>query len=257
MFNKLKMIYRPHWKALAVIVILSFIASFDGIASPFFLGRLMDILSKGEWQSGFLLLLGWSLAWFAIVLSLFGSQRWAMKLKWQIREKVRHRILERAYENVKSEASQLMSQSLSDVRELEQKVLDNVPLILFCIFQALVTFIFLMRVNWKVGLIFIGLGFVSTLVPYLTRSWLTEGTKKWQASNAHYTHRLEEALASRALIRRYGCEKTIFTRSLQALREQEKAYFQMNNRQRISSQLVSVSYIFSTMFSLLCGLYFV
>ena len=78
----------------------------------------------------------------------------------------------------------------------------------------------------QVGLVFILLGFIPTMIPKLTEKWLQTSTNNWQIQNRLYTQVMEDGLHGKQLIKRFNASKLMYSRVQNKLIEEQKAYFQ-------------------------------
>lgn len=245
----------PNRKPFALQTAFSVVAALDGIAGPYFLGRFTDQLTARAFSASFMTLALWGGVLLAINGANGGETYFAGRFRQGVNIQLRNRVVARAYapgqQTIK--ASSYTAEALADVKQIEQDFVKSLTGILYCVLQGGLTLIFLLRVNWRLGLVFVALGFLPTIVPKLTARWLKNGTQLWQQANDRYTSGLTDTLSARPLFRHYQLVVQGLGRLSGMLKHSEAANFTMNMRQQWASLFVSALYAITTTGSLAVG----
>lgn len=247
MYKNLKNILSGNFKYFLLSSIFMLISSLDGIASPYFLGEITNIINQQEYNLLYQLLITWGFSLTLIIVSLILDNYFFAKLVEQSNLNLKSRTFENSYTlfGKKKKNAEYTTAILSDIKEIENNFLLSIKGMIFCLFQSLMTLTFLLFINWKVGLIFVGLGVFPTLIPKLTTGWLQNSTLEWQKANRKYVNVLEDGLMGRKLVERYQIKDIIFNRVRYFLQNLEKTYLFMKFNQSTSSKLISIVYTWS------------
>lgn len=259
MFRMVLELFRGKWLLTGAVLLCLLLMSLDGIVFPYFLGQFTNILTAGEFNKLPLLFLVWLLLWLVILLAGFLNSFFFGKVRRGINIELKDRVFRKSFwpGNERAAPSKYMATITSDIRQIERNIVDNSMSFLYSILQGGITLVFLLLLHWKVGLVFILLGFLPSLVPLLTSSWLKRGTEDWQQANQAYIGELEDGLHGRRLLKRYGAVAFFFKQILSSLSREQDKYFTMNLRQRASAFFVSSLYVISTILALAYGSYVV
>ncbi|MFC3899599.1 ABC-type multidrug transport system, ATPase and permease component [Aliicoccus persicus] len=228
--------------------------SLDGIVFPYFLGRFTDVLTNQDYDQVVPLLSVWFVLWLLLSASVLGNGYFFGKIKRNIHLELKDSTLSSAFKNNEI-TSKFLSRITADIKQIEMDFLNISMSFVYSVLQAVITLVFLLFINWKVGLIFVALGILPTLVPRFTEKWLQRGTKEWQQANHTYIEELEDTLNARPLIKSFNLVPTHIKRMFLSLRHTETKYFQMNLRRYISSFLITALYTISAIASLSYGAY--
>lgn len=255
MWHLIGELVKPNRKPFILQTIFSVFAALDGIAGPYFLGRFTDQLTAKAFSASFMTLGLWGGALLAINAASGGQSYFAGRFRQGVNVQLRNRVVARAYapgqQTVK--ASSYTAEALADVKQIEQDFVKSLTGILYCLLQGGLTLAFLLQVNWQLGLVFVALGFLPTIVPKLTGRWLKNGTQLWQQANDRYTSGLTDTLNARPLFRHYQLVVQGLGRLSGMLKHNEAANFTMNMRQQWASLFVSALYTITTTGSLAVG----
>jgi len=259
LFKLIVRLYRGKWALALASFVCLIVLSFDGVVFPYFLGRLTDILTEQAYNQVPLLLILWFIIWLLLVFFQFLNSYFFGKVRRDINIDLKDMMFRRSYEagNSRVPTSKYISIITSDIKQIEKDFVDNSMNFIYCILQTVVTLVFLLFINWQVGLVFVLLGFLPTFIPRLTSKWLKKGTEKWQEANHSYIKQLEDGFNGRNLIKRYRAIDFIFTQLSRALSNEQHKYFTMNIRQGASSLFVSTLYVVSALASLSFGAWMV
>lgn len=260
MFQLLKLIkqtFSGTGYLLPVSIFFAVIAAFDGVVYPYFFGEFTDILTAKHYHQIWPVIILWTLSLISITLAGMFFNYFLGKTRQKVNISLKDRIFKKAYTrgNERVPASEYINTILQDVKQIETQFVNSAVNFIYCILQGMIACILVLSINWKVGLVFICLGFIPSLVPKASEKWLKNGTKTWQSSNQVYTDSLKEGLQSRKLIQRYQATSNIFKRLFLKLTKQEQAYFTMNFRQSVSKFGVNSLYYLTTMIGLAYGVY--
>ncbi|MBB4826664.1 ABC-type multidrug transport system fused ATPase/permease subunit [Sporosarcina luteola] len=255
MFTLILRLFHGKWKLAFLSFICLLILSLDGIVFPYFLGKFTNIVTDKEYDKVPMLLILWFILWMGLLVAQVSNAYFFGKLRSNILVDLKDNMFKKAYEvgNRKVNSSTYLSTITSDIKQIEKDFVNNSMNFIYSILQGVVTLIFLLFIDWKVGMIFVLLGTLPTFVPKLTSKWLKEGTKNWQQANHHYIEQLEDGLNARNLVKRYSAVPFIFKQLFHAVTTEQNKYFSMNFRQAVSSFYVSALYVISAMASLSFG----
>ncbi|MFD1392470.1 ATP-binding cassette domain-containing protein [Lacticaseibacillus jixianensis] len=255
MWHLIGELVKPNRRPFVLQTVFSVFAALDGIAGPYFLGRFTDQLTAQAFSASFMTLVLWGGALLVILAASGGESYFAGRFRQGVNVQLRNRVVARAYapgqQTVK--ASSYTAEALADVKQIEQDFVTSLTGILYCLLQGSLTLIFLLQVNWQLGLVFVALGFLPTIVPKLTARWLKNGTQLWQQANDRYTSGLTDTLNARPLFRHYQLVVQGLGRLSGMLRQSEAANFTMNMRQQWASLFVSALYAITTTGALAVG----
>src|SRR5699024_998659 len=142
------------------------------------------------------LLIVWLVMLLLLILGQFLNSYFFGKIRRKINIELKDKIFRRSYSqgNEKVTSSNYVTTITADIKQIENDFVDNSMRFVYSILQGVITLIFLLAINWKVGLVFVGLGFLPTIVPKLTSKWLKKGTEGWQQANQEYIEELEDGL---------------------------------------------------------------
>ncbi|WP_042477148.1 ATP-binding cassette domain-containing protein [Bacillus ndiopicus] len=248
-------LFRGKWKLAFISFLLLMVLSLDGIVFPYFLGKFTDVMTNQEYDQIPLLLFIWFVLWLLIVAAQLWNNYVFGKLRSKINIDLKDKMFKKSYDagNSKVPASQYISTITSDIKQIEQDFINSTMNFIYSILQGGITLVFLLFINWKVGMIFVLLGTLPTLIPKLTSRWLQKGTENWQEANHQYIGQLEDGLNARNLVKRYGAKNLMFKQLLGAVTTEQNKYFSMNFRRATSSFYVGALYVVSAMGSLSYG----
>jgi len=250
-----------HKKGLLAFItfICLLVMSLDGIVTPYFIGQFTNVMTAKEFDKVPFLLIAWLLMLLLLMTAVFSNSYFFGKIRRLINIELKDKVFRRSYGKGNEEvaSSEYVATITADIKQIERDFVDNSMAFIYSILQGVVTLGFLLVVSWKVGLVFVMLGFLPTLVPRFTSKWLQKGTEGWQQANQEYIKTLEDGLQGRSLLKRYQAVGFFFKQILGSLTREENNYFSMNIRQRASSFLVGVLYSISTMASLSFGAWMV
>lgn len=238
-----------------IVFICLLVMSLDGIAFPYFIGQFTNIMTSGQYSKVPLLLITWLSVWLLLFLAVFLNSFFFGKVRRLINIELKDKVFRRSYDqgNYRTDSSDYIATITADIKQIENDFVDNSMRFIYSILQGIITLIFLLLANWKVGLVFVLLGFIPTIIPMLTSKWLKRGTEEWQQANQRYIKELEDGLQARNLLKRYQAVGFFFKQIFGSLSNEQDKYFTMNIRQRASSFLVSTLYVISTMVALSYG----
>lgn len=194
MFKMVLKLFRGKWLLTVTVLLCLLLMSLDGIVFPYFLGQFTNIMTAGEFHKAPFLLLAWLLLWLVILLAGFLNSFFFGKVRRRINIELKDRVFRKSFKsgNERTSPSKFMATITADIRQIERNIVDNSMNFLYSILQGSITLVFLLLVHWKVGLVFVLLGFLPSLVPMLTSSWLKKGTEDWQQANQAYVEELED-----------------------------------------------------------------
>lgn len=255
MFKLITRLFQGKWKLAFISFLCLIILSFDGIVFPYFLGEFTNIITAQEYGRVPLLLTLWFLLWMTLLVAQISNSYFFGKLRSAINIDLKDKMFKKSYDlgNYNVLSSKYISTITSDIKQIEKDFVNNSMSFIYSILQGVITLVFLLLINWKVGLIFVLLGTLPTIVPKFTSKWLKKGTESWQEANHSYIEQLEDGLNARKLVKRYRAVDFIFNQLFTALTKEQNKYFSMNFRQSVSSFYVSVLYVISAMGSLSYG----
>lgn len=259
MLSIVKKLVRPNLKIFLAMVFFSGVSALDGIVAPYFLGTFTNQLTSHQFHAVPRTLILWTAAVIAIYLFTLIYDYCFSRMKRQVNIQLKTAVLRDAYNprNLRTDSAPFTAKILNDIKQIETDFVASLDSLIYSILQATITMYFLVRTNWRIGLFFVVLGFIPTIVPRITAKWLKNGTKMWQGRNHSYTHVLNETLAARSLVERYQAENNVFKRVDQKLNQTENAALTMSMRQSISSKTVQILYTLVTGISLFYGAGFV
>src|SRR5699024_6902074 len=188
-----------------IVFICLLVMSLDGIAFPYFIGQFTNIMTSGQYSKVPLLLITWLSVWLLLFLAVFLNSFFFGKVRRLINIELKDKVFRRSYDqgNYRTDSSDYIATITADIKQIENDFVDNSMRFIYSILQGIITLIFLLLANWKVGLVFVLLGFIPTIIPMLTSKWLKRGTEEWQQANQRYIKELEDGLQARNLLKRY------------------------------------------------------
>lgn len=248
-------LFQGKWKLTFISFLMLIVLSLDGIVLPYFLGKFTDVMTNQEYSQIPLLLFIWFILWLLIVAAQLSNAYFFGKLRSRINIDLKDKMFKKSYEagNSKVPTSQYISTITSDIKQIEQDFINNTMNFVYSILQGGITLVFLLFINWKVGIIFVLLGTLPTFIPKLTSRWLQKGTENWQEANQQYIGQLEDGLNARNLVKRYGAQNFIFKQLLAGVTTEQNKYFSMNFKRSTSAFYVGALYVVSAMGSLSYG----
>src|SRR5699024_594693 len=175
-------LYRNQKGLMVISFFCLLLMSLDGIVFPYFLGRFTDVLTNQDYDQVVPLLSVWFVLWLLLSASVLGNGYFFGKIKRNIHLELKDSTLSSAFKNNEI-TSKFLSRSTADIKQIEMDFLNISMSFVYSVLQAVITLVFLLFINWKVGLIFVALGILPTLVPRFTEKWLQRGTKEWQQAN--------------------------------------------------------------------------
>ncbi|WP_125605748.1 ATP-binding cassette domain-containing protein [Lapidilactobacillus bayanensis] len=230
----------------------SLIIALDGIVGPHYMGLFTNSITEKHYGQVPQILLFWGALLLLINIAEVPYAYFYGRLREKINIELKQKVFQHAYkdgnDNVRN--SEYVATILNDIKKIETDFVYSAVHFIYCLFQGGITLVFLLSINWQVGLVFIGLGFLPTIVPRLTAKGLKTGSEKWQQTNQSYTDNLEDDLNARKLVKHYNAIPIIFNRHQRVLKSEEDAYFTMDLRQEISGISVRTLYNISTILSL-------
>ncbi len=240
-----------------VIIALIFIVIYalDGIVYPYFAGALADILGERRFEDLPVLLIFWLFMWILLAIGGIGQSYFFGKVRSRINIRLKDKVFQRAYqpEYRKIGADKFYAQITADSKQVETDFVNHMITVVFCIAQSVITLVFLMTLNWKVGLVFVLLGVIPALLPRFTSKWIQNSANDWQDNNHKYLNYMNEGLNGRNLITRFNGIRYIKEETLKFLNKEQDKYFWMNLKQSLSSNGVFIIYSFTMIGSIAYG----
>lgn len=259
LYKRTRQLFAGTEKLVWLSVIFAFIAAFDGVIYPYFLGRFTDILTIGAYDQIWLIIILWGLSLIGVTFGNLLYGYFLGRTRQSINISLKDRVLKKAYKkgNEQVSSSEYINTILQDIKQVETQYVNSAIIIIYCVLQGLIALMLVLMTHWQVGIVFILLGFIPSSIPKLTEKWLKESTKNWQKENQKYTDALKDGLQARNLVKRYDATNNIFKRLKKILSVQEEAYFIMNFRQKVSQFGVNSLYYLTTLIGLAYGVYIV
>lgn len=240
---------------MVLVFLCMLVTTTDGFAIPYLMGKFTDFMATGQYGYVPYILGSWLIIWLIIHLSIFLEAFFFGKVRKKINIELKDRVFKRSfspgYERKKE--SDFIATITSEIKQLETKIVNTSVRFVYAILQAVITFIFLLIINWEVGLVFVVLGLLPTMVPRLTSKWLQRGTEDWEQANQKYIEELEDGLRARNLLKRYQAVRFFFNQIFTSLTKEEERYFTMNIRQKASTYFVTSLMIVTSIISLSYG----
>ena len=240
-----------------VVITLLFVIIFalDGIVYPYFAGALADTLGEGRFDELPVLLVFWLLMWIVLAIGGIGQDYFFGKLRARILMRLKDTVFQRAYkpEYRKTSADKSYAQITADTKQVETDFVNHMVMVVFCVAQSIITLIFLMTLNWQVGLVFVLLGFIPAIMPRLTSKWIQKSAGEWQEKNHKYLNYTNEGLNGRSLITRFNAIQFIKDETIKLLNKEQDKYFWMHFKQSLSSNSVFIVYSITMIGSIAYG----
>lgn len=240
-----------------VILTLIFVTIFalDGIVYPYFAGALADTLGEGRFDELPVLLLFWLFMWIILAVGGIGQDYFFGKLRARILTRLKDTVFKRAYEPEyrKVGADKFYAQITADTKQVETDFVNHMVMVVFCIAQSIITLVFLMTLNWQVGLVFVLLGFIPAIMPRFTSKWIQNSASDWQENNHKYLNYTNEGLNGRGVITRFNAIRFIKDETVKLLNKEQDKYFLMHFKQSLSSNGVFIVYSITMIGSIAYG----
>ncbi|MHA3226164.1 ABC transporter transmembrane domain-containing protein [Globicatella sulfidifaciens] len=257
LLNQMKHLFKGSSHLVLLTTIFAFVTAFDGVVYPYFLGRFTDTLTEKAYDKIWLVIVLWGLSLVLITVGQLLYGYFLGKTRQNVNISLKDSVFKQAYQagNEKKPSSEFINTILQDVKQIETQYVNSALNLIYCLLQGIIAFLLVLYTDWKVGLVFVALGFIPSTVPKILEKWLKQGTEDWQKNNQVYTDALKDTLEARSLVKRYQAVPRIFERILVRLTAEEKGYFTMNFRQAVSRFGVSALYYVTTMIGLTYGVY--
>ena len=250
-----------HSKKSLIVFLLLFgaVMALDSIVTPHYLGIFTDYMASFQYTEVPIILLQWGLLLIVINLGSLLFQYFASRIRQETNKDLKEMVFLQAYlpGNEIVNNNEYITSILQDVKQIETSFVNSFISFIYCVLQGLLALAFVLNVNLQVGLVFILLGFIPTMIPKLTEKWLQTSTNNWQIQNRLYTQVMEDGLHGKQLIKRFNASKLMYSRVQNKLIEEQKAYFSMDFRQKTSSFLVGLLYNITVILSLAYGAFVV
>lgn len=248
-------LFRGNFALVLISLVFVLIYALDGIVYPYFAGALADHLAQERFEELPYLLGFWLIMWIVLAIGGIGQGYFFGKLRKRINVRLKDKLFSRSYEKSSRNisADKFYAQITADTKQVETDFVNNILTFVFCILQSVITFIFLMTIDWKVGLVFVLLGAIPSLLPLFTSKWLQRSATKWQDHNHNYLNYMNEGLNGRTLIRRFNAIRYIKEETLKLLEQEQSKYFWMNFKRVLSEHLVFFVYSFTMIGSIAFG----
>lgn len=151
-----KLIYKLfRGKALFVFFssICLIVMSLDGIVGPYFIGKFTDVLTEKQYGIVPLLLILWGVLLLLLMAADFFNSFFFGKIKRLINIELKDKVFKHSYHrgNSKVIPSNYVTTITADIKQIENDCVDNSMRFMYSIFQGVITFIFLLFANWKIG----------------------------------------------------------------------------------------------------------
>lgn len=240
-----------------VILTLIFVTIFalDGIVYPYFAGALADTLGEGRFDELPVLLLFWLFMWILLAVGGIGQDYFFGKLRARILTRLKDTVFKRAYKPAyrKIGSDKFYAQITADTKQVETDFVNHMVMVVFCIAQSIITLVFLMTLNWQVGLVFVLLGFIPAIMPRFTSKWIQNSASDWQENNHKYLNYTNEGLNGRGVITRFNAIRFIKDETVKLLNKEQDKYFWMHFKQSLSSNGVFIVYSITMIGSIAYG----
>lgn len=240
-----------------VILTLIFVVIYalDGIVYPYFAGALADMLGEERFEELPLLLMFWLFMWILLAVGGIGQDFFFGKLRERILIRLKDTVFQRAYKPQyrKQSADKYYAQITADTKQVETDFVNHMVMVVFCVAQSIITLIFLMTLNWQVGLVFVLLGFIPAIMPRLTSKWIQKSAGEWQDENHRYLSYANEGLNGRSVITRFNAIRFIKDETVKLLKKEQDKYFWMHFKQSLSSNGVFIVYSITMIGSIAYG----
>lgn len=240
-----------------VILTLIFVVIYalDGIVYPYFAGALADTLGEGRFDDLPLLLIFWLFMWILLAVGGIGQDYFFGKLRARILIRLKDTVFKRAYkrEYRKVGSDKFYAQITADTKQVETDFVNHMMMVVFCVAQSIITLVFLMTLNWQVGLVFVLLGVIPAIMPRLTSSWIQKSASDWQKDNHKYLNYTNEGLNGRSVITRFNAIRFIKEETVKLLNKEQDKYFWMHFKQSLSSNGVFIVYSITMIGSIAYG----
>lgn len=256
MTKYVKQILKGNYLLFGMVTVTLFFLSLDGIIAPHFLGQFTDYMTHGDFNASKQTVLLWLFFLLMVVLAKGLFSLLSRKMIQRINNKFKSKLAQESVyiDNLQKEPSQYVSIITSEMYQIENKFINNIYTLILCGLQGIITFIFLMRIDVVVGLLFVGLGAIPSIIPQFTSSWLKEGTENWQQKNVTYINFLTDFLNARVLMKRFEVIQQVFKKLTHHLSQAEHKYYTMHIRQAVINTIISVLYVCTLLVALFFGI---
>ncbi|MFT9267304.1 ATP-binding cassette domain-containing protein [Oenococcus sp.] len=149
-----------------------------------------------------------------------------------------------------------LNQIVADAKQIEQKYFSSLSMILQSFFTALVSAVFVLKINFVLGIVSVLFASMSMIPSMLGGKMMNEASSSWSKSNQTYLGHLKEILAGLDIIKNYRAQKSILDKSGHDLFNSENHYRIMNNKQFLFQYFSWICSTVSFLAPLAIGLYF-
>lgn len=140
--------------------------------------------------------------------------------------------------NDKMKINNLMSFILNDIKLFETNYLAKFFDIFLYFSYSIVSFIYIIFIDYKLAIIFAFFSIIPSSVPYFFKNIMKKNSELWTLENENYTSKLNEAFEGIQTIKNYVIEKIIINRVVNSNIKMEKAFEKMNNTISLSNAFV-------------------
>nr|WP_236629279.1 MULTISPECIES: ABC transporter transmembrane domain-containing protein [Lactobacillus] len=178
----------PHKKLLWLgIIIASGLTSLDGIASPYIIGTLTNVLMAKKFNKVPQILILYLVLFLIITISYWLWQLLWARARRAANLKMREDVFNHFLDSPSPERIEKVNNFVNvDVKQIEGSYVNSVVNLVYCIEQAVFSLIYVISINGIVSMAFLICGLLPSLVPRLTGKWVEKGSEEWNKSYEEY-----------------------------------------------------------------------
>lgn len=240
-------------KPWIIILMLMFgvASSFEGVLNGYILGYIPNLNVKNGHelvQFGIAAVTSYLVVYSSTSLFLIVKQKAIQMLNESVKSLYFTADFASSFQEPKLDSSEVLNNITSISKQIETKYFE--PLFMF--FQSIMTVvsstIVVLKTNLVLGLIYLGLSFLSLSPSYFGKRKLNEKTKYWSRSNSIFLVIARDLFAGRYEIVNFGVQQLFFDKFKDSLHKEEQSYFKLNLYQYF---LQFMAWIFSILIMLL------
>lgn len=226
----------PKW-LLFLLFITLLVSSFEGVVNSAIIGYLPVFNQKSSVTEFIKFVIVSVIAYIIIYSSVWLFSKIQNKIVYIINIKLKAEYIEKAtFQRI--DTNKEISTLINDFKLIETNYFTLIVQIISDICMSLVSTLFILKLNFLLGIVFILFAIPQVFIPNIYQSFLTKRSTTWSKNNSEFVKKLRDLMGGRDILLRYHA----FTPAYKKIKQQlflTEASYQALNDSKISAKLVS------------------
>lgn len=245
-------------RLLLLNYLFMFVTALDGVVIPSIIASLISAIEKNNMTLLFKYSIIGMIAYCFIRTGLYLWQVYKQKLILNFNYSIKKNITEKVFiDDYEMDNDALFSLITNDLKLLETNYIGSFLNFIYCIGFSFISCIFVLIVDYKLGLLFIICSVFPIVIPKFFRKKVQCSTEKWTSMSSIFLKTLRENLEGNFVIKLFDREKIFFNKLMNVLNNVENMYYRMNKLLYTSRWCADITSGLSTFVPLMIGGYFV